>query len=338
MIAFVAGARPNFVKLAPLVRAFEGDRTIVHTGQHSDHVMAGVFFEQLRIPKPDRELGIAGAQTEKLMQAFGDYLDRSRPRGVVVVGDVASTMACALAASTRGIAVAHVEAGLRSFDRTMPEEIHRVVTDAVAELLFASEPAAIANLEREGRRDGYLAGNVMIDTLIAQLPAARELAMAAQFEIDDYIVATLHRPANVDDPDQLARLCTTLQMLARERPVIFPVHPRTRARLGELAGVMLVPPLGYREFLGLIDAARCVVTDSGGVQEETTFLGVPCFTLRPNTERPCTIELGTNQLVADLETLPALVRAAARRVVPAIEGWDGHAAERIADRLARAWR
>lgn len=337
MIVFVAGARPNFVKLAPLVHAFTGERTIVHTGQHADRAMAGVFFEQLGIPAPDRDLGIAGAQTAKIMEAFGAELDAHRPRGVVVVGDVASTMACALAAATRGIAVAHVEAGLRSFDRTMPEEVHRVATDAVSELLFASEPAAIANLEREGRRDGYLAGNVMIDTLIAQLPAARELAIAKRFEVEDYVVATLHRPANVDDPAQLDRLCATLQMLARERPVVFPVHPRTRARLGRLDGVLAVPPLGYREFLGLVDGARCVVTDSGGVQEETTFLGVPCFTLRPNTERPCTVELGTNRLVADLDSLPALVRAAVRSEPATIEGWDGHAAERIAAALARAW-
>jgi UDP-N-acetylglucosamine 2-epimerase (non-hydrolysing) len=338
VIIFVAGARPNFVKLAPLVRAFTGERTIVHTGQHFDHAMAGVFFEQLGIPRPDRDLGIAGARTANLMEAFGADLDRHRARGVVVLGDVASTMACALAAATRGIPVAHVEAGLRSFDRTMPEEVHRVVTDAVSELLFASEPAAIANLAREGRADGYLAGNVMIDTLIAQLPAARELAMSARFEIADYVVATVHRPANVDDPAQLSRLCALLQELARDRPVVFPVHPRTRARLGSVDGVMLVPPLGYREFLGLVDGARCVVTDSGGVQEETSYLGIPCFTLRPNTERPCTIELGTNRLVTELAAVPALVREATRRAPVTIEGWDGHAAERIADRLATAWR
>ena len=338
MIVFVAGARPNFVKLAPLVRAFTGERIIVHTGQHSDHAMAGVFFEQLGIPRPDHDLGIAGAQTPKIMDAFGAYLDSNRPRGVVVVGDVASTMACALAAATRGVAVAHVEAGLRSFDRSMPEEVHRIVTDSVSELLFASESAAIANLEHEGRRDGYLAGNVMIDTLIAQLPAARELAMAARFEIDDYVVATLHRPANVDDPDQLERLCVALQTLARERPVVFPVHPRTRARLGKLDGVMLVSPLGYREFLGLVDGARCVVTDSGGLQDETTWLGIPCFTLRPNTERPCTVDVGTNRLVTDVVGLPSLVREAVRREPATIEGWDGHAAERVADRLVSAWR
>ena len=340
-VVVVAGARPNFVKVAPLLHASRGRLAVdlVHTGQHYDRSMSGVFFDQLGIPAADENLGIPGAQTAQTMAAFDVYLARRAqpPRGVVVVGDVSSTMACALAAVARRIPVAHVEAGLRSFDRTMPEEMYRIVTDGVSDLLFASESAAIENLAREGRADARLVGNVMIDTLVKQLPAIRNLEMAKRFAATDYIVVTLHRPSNVDDPMQLALLCEVLAQLATERPVIFPVHPRTRGRLGEVPGVQLIEPLGYREFLGLVSTARCVVTDSGGLQEETTYLGIPCFTLRTNTERPSTITLGTNQLVSDITELPALVKGATRRAPPVIEGWDGHAAERIVETLAREW-
>jgi UDP-N-acetylglucosamine 2-epimerase (non-hydrolysing) len=342
-VVFVAGARPNFMKIAPLLRAIAPAAIrveLVHTGQHHDRAMSGSFFDELGIRAPDHELGIFGAQTEKIQQAFGDYLDaREAPRGVVVVGDVSSTMACALAAATRGIAVAHVEAGLRSYDRTMPEETHRIVTDSVSELLFASEPAAIENLALEGRRDAHLVGNVMIDTLVAQLDAARALEMAARFEVEDYVIATLHRPSNVDDPLQLAAVVEMLCKLAGERTVIFPVHPRTRAQLRKISHprVVATDPLGYREFLGLVDGARCVVTDSGGIQEETTFLGVPCFTLRSTTERPCTISHGTNTLVKSLAEVPVLVRSATRRAPAMLEGWDGHAAERVIAQLVKAW-
>ena len=344
-VVFVAGARPNFVKIAPLLRAIAPTTIraeLVHTGQHHDRAMSGSFFEELGIPAPDRELRIPGAQTEKIQHAFGEYLDACTepPRGVVVVGDVSSTMACALAAATRGIAVAHVEAGLRSFDRTMPEETHRIVTDSVSELLLASEPAAIANLAGEGRSDALLVGNVMIDTLVAQLAAARALAMAARFEVDDYVVATLHRPHNVDDPARLATLLAMLCDLADDTTVIFPVHPRTRARLRPVPvhpRLVLTDPLGYREFLGLVDGARGVVTDSGGIQEETTFLGVPCFTLRTSTERPCTISLGTNSLVEHVADVPGMVRAATRRAPPSLEGWDGHAAERAVVAIVERW-
>lgn len=336
-VVFVAGARPNFVKLAPLVREHPG--IIVHTGQHYDRAMAGVFFEELGIPEPDVNLGIAGAQTARIMEAFRAYLiAHERPRGIVVVGDVSSTMACALAAADLAIPVAHVEAGLRSFDRTMPEEIHRIVTDAVSELRFATEPAAIANLAAEGL-SGELAGNVMIDTLVAQLPAARALAMPARLGLNDYVVATLHRPANVDDPVHLARLVEVLLGLAADRQVVFPIHPRTRARLATWprhANLVLADPLGYREFLGLVDGARCVITDSGGIQEETTYLGIPCFTVRTTTERPITLA-HTNVLVSDPAQLAELVTRAGRRPIAAIEGWDGRAAARIALALRSRW-
>ncbi|MFT3697380.1 MAG: UDP-N-acetylglucosamine 2-epimerase (non-hydrolyzing) [Kofleriaceae bacterium] len=336
-VVFVAGTRPNFVKLAPLVRAYPG--TIVHTGQHYDRAMAGLFFEELGIPAPDVNLGIAGAQTAKIMEAFRAYLvAHERPRGVVVVGDVSSTMACALAAADLAIPVAHVEAGLRSFDRTMPEEIHRIVTDAISELRFATEPAAITNLATEGLT-GELVGNVMIDTLVAQLPSARSLGVPARFEVSDYIVATLHRPSNVDDPGQLATLVDMLLALAATRQIVFPVHPRTRARLMDLPqhpNLVLTNPLGYREFLALVDGARCVITDSGGIQEETTYLGIPCFTLRATTERPITLD-HTNVMVRDLAEVPGLVANATRKPIATIAGWDGHAANRIADVLRSRW-
>lgn len=355
-VIFVAGARPNFVKIAPILRACESapfDRILVHTGQHYDHAMSGVFFEQLGIPAPDVHLevgsGTHGAQTGRIMAAFEEYLlrDKRRPRWIVVVGDVNSTMACALVGSKLCLPVAHVEAGLRSFDRAMPEEINRVVTDAISNLLLVSEPAGLTNLANEGiasDRVRYV-GNVMIDSLVEQLPAARALRMHERFGLHagDYAVVTLHRPSNVDDPARLAELVQLLRRIASEVQTVFPMHPRTSARfrdlglLSGLQGVRVIEPLGYREFLGLIADSSVVVTDSGGIQEETTYLGVPCVTLRTTTERPVTCTAGTNVLVGeDLDAAWAAIQRSLtlrERRPCAIEGWDGRASSRVVTTL-----
>ncbi len=364
-IILVAGARPNFMKVAPLLWALAergGPFTprLVHTGQHYDPAMSDVFFQQLRLPPPDAHLGVGsgthGAQTARVLEAFEEYLLASdpRPRGVVVVGDVNSTLACTLAAVKMAVPVAHVEAGLRSFDRSMPEELNRVMTDAVADVLLVSEPSGIDNLRREGvpRERIHFVGNVMIDTLVQELPAARALGMPASLGLPErgFSFVTLHRPANVDDPARLGALVGLLTRVARSAPVVFPLHPRTRERLqrsGLLArleadgAVRLLGPLGYRESLGLIAAARFVLTDSGGIQEETTYLGVPCLTLRPNTERPVTLTEGTNRLVGDdLAAAEAAVAEILAGRFPAgrpIPGWDGQAAGRILNVLAEAW-
>jgi UDP-N-acetylglucosamine 2-epimerase (non-hydrolysing) len=364
-VVLVAGARPNFMKLAPLLRELarcgQLRGILVHTGQHYDHAMSGVFFEQLRMPSPDVHLEVGsashGVQTGRIMVAFEDCLAAraAPPRGVVVVGDVNSTMACALVAVKRGIPVAHVEAGLRSFDRTMPEEINRIVTDAISDLLLVSEPAGLENLAREGipaERVRYC-GNVMIDSLVDQLPAARALEMPARSGVSRgaYAVATLHRPSNVDTPGRLHELIAFLQRVGGELPVVFPVHPRTDKMLGELGlrdalasggRVRPTPPLGYREFLGLMEGARLVVTDSGGIQEETTYLGVPCVTLRASTERPVTVTQGTNTLVGEdldraWDVCASLLCQAPGPAQP-IDGWDGRAATRVVDALVTAWK
>ena len=360
----VAGARPNFMKVAPILRAIEARHgraayQLVHSGQHYDFDMSGVFFEQLGIPQPDVHLevgpGSHGVQTGKIMAAFEGYLLGlpAAPRGVVVVGDVNSTMGCALVAVKLGIPVAHVEAGLRSFDRAMPEEINRLVTDAVADVLLVSEPAGMTNLAREGipaERIHYV-GNVMIDTLIHELDAARALDMPGRVGVPPggYALVTLHRPSNVDDPARLAALVGLLGRVAAQLPVVFPVHPRTRKQLEahglltelDAAGVRTSTPFGYREFVGLMAAARVVASDSGGIQEETTFLGVPCVTLRTSTERPITITAGSNVLVGDdVETAwRAIADAIDRRgrARQPIDGWDGHAAERVIAALDAAW-
>lgn len=357
----VAGARPNFVKVAPVLRALAAASVparLVHTGQHYDVSMSDVFFSQLAIPEPDVHLGVGsgphGAQTARVLEAFERHLAgvEGGSGGVVVVGDVNSTMACALAAVKLGVPVAHVEAGLRSFDRTMPEEINRVVTDAVADLLLVSEPAGERNLRAEGvppSRVRYV-GNVMIDTLVHELEAARALPLPAEVRDGPYVYVTLHRPSNVDEPGRLAEMVAFLRRVAERAAVVFPLHPRTRARLegsgllgrlGEGGRVLLSDPFAYRESLRLISGARLVLTDSGGIQEETSYLGVPCLTLRPNTERPVTVEMGTNTVVgSDLLLAERLAGEAlegrSRRGQP-IPGWDGRAAERVVDELRRAW-
>ena len=346
-LLFVAGARPNFMKIAPILRSLppQQDRALlVHTGQHYDFGMSGIFFQQLQLPAPDVHLQVGsgphGAQTGAIMQSLEAYILSlpRRPRAVVVVGDVNSTMAATLVAAKLVIPVAHVEAGLRSLDRTMPEEINRVVTDALADLLLVSEPSGLDHLQAEGvapDRVVYV-GNVMIDSLVDQLPFARDLSMASRIDVapNAYALVTLLRPSNVDAPGRLEALSEFLRTLSSHMPVVFPVHPRTRARLDGAGllhdSVQLIDPLGYREFLSLLDTARVVVTDSGGLQEETSYLGIPCITLRKNTERPVTITRGTNQLVGDdLDKALLSALSAVRRSAPNIDGWDGLAAARI---------
>lgn len=364
-VVLVAGARPNFMKVAPILRAWSAGApglrpVLVHTGQHYDAAMSDVFFEELGIPAPEVHLAVGagshGAQTARILEAFEAYLQglAAPPRGVVVVGDVNSTMACTLAATKLGVPVAHVEAGLRSFDRAMPEEINRLVTDAVADLLLTSEPAGAVNLGREGVDPGRVVfvGNVMIDTLVQQLDAARALAMPARLGLAPgrYALVTLHRPSNVDEPARLAALVDFLRTAAATTPVVFPLHPRTRGRLeatglykrlDEAPGVTLLGPLSYRENLGLMAEARLVLTDSGGIQEESSYLGVPCLTLRRNTERPVTVTQGTNTLVGD--DLDAArrglndIEAGRYKAGQTIEGWDGHAAVRVVAALNERW-
>jgi UDP-N-acetylglucosamine 2-epimerase (non-hydrolysing) len=356
-IVHVVGARPNFMKIAPIISALDVHAAItqrlVHTGQHYDHKMAHVFFDELGLPRPDRDLevgsGTHAEQTGAVMVRFEKVLADERPDLVVVVGDVNSTLAAALVAAKMGVPVAHVEAGLRSFDWTMPEEINRVVTDRLSAILLAPSEDGAVNLRREGAAEKSIVvvGNVMIDTLLAHRATAPWPAVAKAHALADrgYAVLTLHRPANVDDPVRLRLLVDRLRHIAARMPVVFPIHPRTLRRFeehglgAEASGLRLIDPLGYREFLALMDHAACVLTDSGGIQEETTVLGVPCFTLRDNTERPVTIDEGTNTLVmADGRLLAAafddLVQSGGKRGrVPNL--WDGQAGRRTADVLTR---
>ena len=356
-IACVVGARPNFMKMAPV---FEGLRsypwlrpTLVHTGQHYDEAMSRVFFDELGMPAPDVNLEVGSAthavQTARILERFDAWLEEARPGLVLVAGDVNSTVACALAAAKRTIPVGHVESGLRSRDRTMPEELNRIVTDVLADFLFAPSADAVENLAAEGidRAKIHFVGNSMIDSLRRHLAAARARRTHDRFGLDPrgYAVVTLHRPSNVDDPESLERILDALRSLAARLPVVFPAHPRTAARLAgpgdpSIAGVTVCEPLGYLDFLGLMEASRLVVTDSGGIQEETTALGVPCLTLRDNTERPITVSEGTNRLIG---SDPAAIAPAAGAVLampppapraPAL--WDGHAGGRIAAILAAA--
>jgi UDP-N-acetylglucosamine 2-epimerase (non-hydrolysing) len=351
----VAGARPNFMKVAPLLwelRRRPGvEAPLVHTGQHYDERMSKLFFVELNIPRPDVDLGVGSgshaAQTAEVLKRFEPVLLQQRPDAVLVVGDVNSTLACTLTAVKLGVPVAHVEAGLRSFDRTMPEEINRILTDAISRWLFVTERSGVDNLRREGVPDErvFLVGNVMIDTLLACRQRSESSPVLERLRLTSgrYAVLTLHRPANVDDPAVFAGLLRAVGRLQRELPIVFPVHPRTRRALegtSPLPNLRLTEPLGYLDFLKLVAHARLVLTDSGGIQEETTVLGVPCLTLRNNTERPVTVEQGSNRLVgldpqrivaAGLEVLAA---PPATGRVP--ELWDGRAAQRIVDVLTEA--
>jgi UDP-N-acetylglucosamine 2-epimerase (non-hydrolysing) len=357
-IVLVAGARPNFMKIAPVHRALRAAGhalVLVHTGQHYDAAMSQLFFDQLGIPHPDENLevgsGSHAVQTAEIMRRFEPLLLEHRPDLVMVVGDVNSTAACAMVAKKLpGIGVAHVEAGLRSFDRTMPEEINRLVTDALSDLLYTSERAGDVNLFAEGiPRDRIVfAGNVMIDTLRAHLPRAQSTGSVAAHGLvpHRYGLVTLHRPANVDDPQVFRPLMDLLGQVSPVMPIFFPVHPRTRPAIDAWAaergglpdGMKIVTPLGYLEFLHLMSEARLVLTDSGGVQEETTVLGVPCLTMRDNTERPVTVTEGTNTLVGRdpgrirVEIDAVLAGRGKAGKVP--EGWDGNAASRIAAHLS----
>ncbi len=355
VLSIVAGARPNFVKVAPLLRAFDArwPRRVqfINTGQHYDDAMSLAFFRDLGIRKPDVDLGVGSGshaeQTARLLVGLEQTLARTRPRRVVVVGDVNSTMAAALVAAKLQIPVDHVEAGLRSFDRGMPEEINRLVTDSISDRLFASEPSGVRNLLLEGhdRRKVHLVGNVMIDSLVHALPRALRRRAFARFGVGpkEYGVVTLHRPSNVDHPGGLRRAMVELKRIARETPLLFPVHPRTAARIEALGispspHLRLIAPMGYLDFLSVLREARFVITDSGGVQEETTFLGVPCLTLRTTTERPVTVTDGSNTLAGDdprvLHRLVLRLQGAKARRKARPRLWDGRAAERVAKILA----
>lgn len=348
-VVHVVGARPNFPKAAPVIRALADrlvDQLLVHTGQHYDDRLSEVFFRQLGLPEPDVNLAVGSGshadQTALVMTRLAELFEADRPDLVVVYGDVNSTVAAALVAAKMQIPVAHVEAGLRSFDRSMPEEINRIVTDRLSDLLFATSIDAVVHLGREGvpAAGVHLVGNPMIDTLLRNLDRFDVARITAELGLpDQYVAATLHRPGNVDDPADAAELVKVLHAVADDVCVVLPLHPRGRDRLAALGlcehpNLRVIEPLGYVEFVSLVRGAQAVVTDSGGVQEETTILGVPCLTLRPSTERPVTITHGTNQLVTR-SGLPEAVRAAlaAGRPVwwPTPPLWDGHAGVRIAE-------
>lgn len=360
----VVGARPNMMKMAPIMaemrRHSELNPVLIHTGQHYDFAMSQVFLEQLKLGEPDYNLQVGSgthhAQTAEVMKRFGELVQTDRPDLIVVAGDVNSTMACALVGAKELIPVAHVESGLRSFDRTMPEEINRVVTDSVSDILFTTESSAAENLLHEGIDPNkiHFVGNVMIDSLIFALDTARKSPLRERLGLQRarYIVLTLHRPANVDDPARLRGALEAIAKISEDLPVIFPIHPRTAARAMELGitamkawdgtqrvpakGIWTMPPASYIDFLGLVDSAAMVITDSGGIQEETTYLGVLCLTFRDNTERPVTVTEGTNRLIG---TDPQnLLREARLTISQGFERansytppnlWDGHASERI---------
>jgi UDP-N-acetylglucosamine 2-epimerase (non-hydrolysing) len=351
-VAYVVGARPNFVKMAPVVeqmraRAPELRHVVIHTGQHYDREMSEIFFEDLGLPEPDHLLGVGsgahGAQTARALERIEEVLVELQPHAIVVPGDVNSTLAATLAAVKLGIPVAHLEAGLRSFDRTMPEEINRLVVDQLSRWCFIHSEEAATNLHREGVEEDRIAfvGNTMIDTLVRMRPRIGASAVHARVGVEPgrYLLVTLHRPALVDGP-LFPRVLERLAALSREIPVVFPMHPRTRAKLPrEITvepGLRIVDPAGYVDFLALEARAAGVLTDSGGVQEETTFLRVPCFTLRENTERPVTVTHGTNRLLGLRPELLAGIPAALEHPASPLRpphGWDGHAAERVAEVL-----
>ena len=364
-IASMVGARPNFMKIAPIVHEIQRtagiEHRLVHSGQHYDQQMSESFFEELHIPKPDVNLEVGSGshawQTAEVMKRFEAVVLEWKPDVVIVVGDVNSTLAAALVASKLGVTVAHVEAGLRSFDMSMPEEINRKLTDAISDLLFVTEQSGIQNLRKEGVEQDriFLVGNVMIDCLVEHRKIAEKSEILRRLGLQKdgdkasaYGLLTLHRPSNVDDPAVLRDILSTIATLAEKMPVFFPVHPRSLERIRQFGlgsylaeeksgaaarGIVPLPPLGYLDFLCLMDHARLILTDSGGIQEESTILGVPCLTLRENTERPVTVEQGTNQIVGrdpkKILAAAALVLGAERRAMKAPELWDGHAAERI---------
>jgi UDP-N-acetylglucosamine 2-epimerase (non-hydrolysing) len=357
-IAYVVGARPNFVKMAPVIsemrhRLPDAHHTLIHTGQHYDRLMSDIFLQELDVPPPEHMLGVGSAshavQTARVMERIEPVLEAERPDLVIVPGDVNSTLAATLVAVKLGLRVAHLESGLRSFDRSMPEEINRIVADEFAEHLFLHCDEAVENLRAEGIADQrmHFVGNTMIDSLVAMEARFRAVhaAIALGVQPGSYLLVTLHRPALVDGP-LLADVLARLENVTRELPVVFPVHPRTRKAM-ELMGfhsgpaLRLIEPVSYLEFLSLEADAAAVLTDSGGVQEETTYLGVPCFTLRENTERPVTVRAGTNTLLG-LEPeriddiVPSLPRAKIATEAPPL--WDGRAAERVADVLQAAER
>jgi UDP-N-acetylglucosamine 2-epimerase (non-hydrolysing) len=369
-ILYVVGARPNFMKVAPIYDAFQNyitskspeikvEQYLVHTGQHYDHAMSELFFDNLGMPRPDVNLeigsGTHGQQTGRIMENFEQVLFEWRPDLVLVVGDVNSTMACTIDAKKLGIPVAHVEAGLRSRDMTMPEEINRIVTDALADLLLTTDRGANKNLVAEGVSEDriHFVGNVMIDSLLKHREKALKLLTLKELDLlniegitKDYAVLTLHRPGNVDNPEVLKNIGEALVQIGKKMPVIFPIHPRTRGRLesdelkeifSEKNNIRLLQPLGYLDFLNLMANALIILTDSGGIQEESTILDVPCLTLRPNTERPVTIEQGTNLLVGNqrkaiIEAFQSVLAGKIKKG-RAPELWDGHAADRIVEVL-----
>jgi UDP-N-acetylglucosamine 2-epimerase (non-hydrolysing) len=356
-VLVIAGARPNFMKVAPVMKAISQhnasnngantiDARLVHTGQHYDEAMSDIFFRELGIRPPDINLGVGSGshavQTARIMTSFETVCEQEKPKWVVVVGDVNSTMACTLVCSKMGVRVAHVEAGLRSFDRTMPEEVNRIVTDSLADLLLTPSADANDNLRREGVSDSKikLVGNVMIDTLVANLEKARSVHLPKTIGLEKkhFVYVTLHRPSNVDCQTSLAAIMTELKRLASQIPVVFPMHPRTRKMcaqfdisLNHAEGLKILEPIGYYDSLFLTENARLVLTDSGGLQEESTYFRTPCLTLRQNTERPITVSLGSNKLTS-LKRLAADIDEVLHREpefgeIPLL--WDGRTAERI---------
>jgi UDP-N-acetylglucosamine 2-epimerase (non-hydrolysing) len=354
----VVGARPNFMKIAPIQREMKKndsfDVRLVHTGQHYDDKMSKLFFRDLELPEPDIYLGVGSGthaqQTGRIMIAFEEALASFHPDLVIVVGDVNSTIACSLVAVKKGIKVAHVEAGLRSFDRTMPEEINRILTDAISDLLFVTEKSGLENLKREGidQRKIFFTGNVMIDSLIFFLEKSQSSNIQSTLQIngEPYVLVTLHRPVNVDIKTNFEKLVSAFEIIEKDMRIIFPVHPRTQKmikqfglekRVRNMRNMQLLDPLGYLDFLNLMRSARIVLTDSGGIQEETTYLGIPCITMRESTERPITVELGTNILVGSdtmllIDHYKTIVAGHKRNgTIP--ELWDGQAAIRIVDNI-----
>jgi UDP-N-acetylglucosamine 2-epimerase (non-hydrolysing) len=372
----IVGTRPNMMKIAPLLAELRLDKEIepvlVHTGQHYDYSMSQVFFDQLRLPQPDYNLEVGPGehfiQTADIMRRFGELVRRDRPDMVVVAGDVNSTVACALVAAKERIPVAHVEAGLRSFDRTMPEEINRILTDALSDLLFTTEESANRNLSNEGVDPSrvFFVGNLMIDSLVWAIKQSRAYSLRSELGLkaQGYAVLTLHRPSNVDDEERLTRTLEVIAQFAQRIPIVFPAHPRTARNIetarstiglravrtwegGELpaSGLWMMPPASYLDFLDLIQHAAVVITDSGGVQEETTFLGVPCLTYRDSTERPVTVSVGTNRVVGSeprvlldsaLELLESRFQSKSSPERPSL--WDGQTAPRIVHILKQAWQ